>query len=257
MKGKLLFLGTGGSVGVPMIGCNCEVCQSKDPHNKRWRPSALLRFGQKQFLIDTGPDFRMQAITHGITRLDGLILTHAHHDHTAGFDDLRPLTYRRDAPLPVLLSAETAQDVLTRFYYLFEQSEQNPNKRFQFIVLPGQSGEIMFENALIQYMTYEQGGMQVNGFRFGDMVYLSDIKNYSPSIFDHLEGVKHLVLSALRYTASMLHFSVDDAIDFADKVKAERVWLTHMSHELDYQQTNAYLPSHIRLAYDSLEIEFE
>lgn len=253
MKGKLIFLGTGGSVGVPVIGCSCEVCHSSDTANQRLRPSALLRIDQRQFLIDAGPDFRMQALRIGLAKLDGLLLTHAHHDHTAGIDDLRPIYYRRQNPLPVLLSAETAQDIRMRYNYLF----QSTVPRFYLQLLPDQAGAVVFENIPIQYVTYIQGGMLVNGYRIGDLAYLSDIRHFSPSIFEHLEGVRYLVISALRHTPSPLHFSVDEAIDFARQLKAEKVWLTHISHELEHHQTNAYLPAHIRLAYDGLEIDFE
>ncbi len=257
MKGKLTFLGTGGSVGIPVIGCSCEVCHSNDPLNQRLRPSVLLHVGQRQFLIDAGPDFRMQALRHGITKLDGLLLTHAHHDHTAGIDDLRPIYYRRQTPLPVLLSSATAQELQTRFFYLFQSNDETFISRFRLQVLPDQAGSVMFENLLIQYVTYTQGNMLVNGYRIGDLAYLSDIRHFSPSIFDALEGVRYLIISALRYTPSPLHFSVDEAIDFAKQLKADLVWLTHLSHDLEHHQTSAYLPAHIHLAYDGLEIDFD
>jgi phosphoribosyl 1,2-cyclic phosphate phosphodiesterase len=257
MKGKLIFLGTGGSVGVPVIGCPCEVCHSNDPINKRLRPSALLRIGHRQFLIDAGPDFRMQALRLGITKLDGLLLTHAHHDHTAGIDDLRPIYYRRQTPLPVLLSSATAQDVRMRYYYLFESIDKNFICRLHFQFLDGLTGSTIFEEIPLQYVTFMQGGMLVNGYRIGDLAYLSDIRQFPPSIFDDLKGVRYLIISALRYTPSPLHFSVDEAIDFANQLKAEKVWLTHISHELEHYQTNAYLPPHMRLAYDGLEIDFD
>jgi phosphoribosyl 1,2-cyclic phosphate phosphodiesterase len=257
MKGKLLFLGTGGSVGVPVIGCSCEVCHSNDPTNKRLRPSALLRIGQRQFLIDAGPDFRLQALREGITKLDGLLLTHAHHDHTAGLDDLRPIYYRRPTPLPVLLSPATAQDIKMRFYYLFESEDKNFISRLHLQLLSDQTGSTFFEDLPIQYVTFMQGGMLVNGYRIGNLAYLSDIRHFSPSIFEDLKGVRYLIISALRYTPSPLHFSVDEAIDFANQLKVEKVWLTHISHELEHHQTNAYLPPHMRLAYDGLEIDFD
>lgn len=257
MKGKLIFLGTGGSVGVPLIGCSCEVCLSTDPLNNRLRSSVLLCIENRQFLIDAGPDFRMQALKFGITELDGLLFTHAHHDHIAGIDDLRPIYYPRQTPLPLLLSAETAQDLHTRYDYLLQSQNEQSQPRFHLQILPGQSGSIIFENLPVQYVTYTQGNMPVNGYRIGNLAYLSDIRHFSPSIFDHLQGVKYLIISALRYTPSPLHFSVDEAIDFARKLKAEHVWLTHISHDLEHHHTNAYLPEHIRLAYDGLEIDFD
>lgn len=257
MKGKLTFLGTGGSAGVPVIGCYCQVCRSSNPLNQRFRTSALLSIENRQFLIDASPDFRIQALRMGITRLDGLLLTHAHHDHTAGVDDLRPIYHQRQSPLPILLSAATAEDLQTRYYYLFRASDEMFIARFQLQLLPSQMGSVIFEDLLIQYVEYTQGGMLVNGYRIGDLAYLSDIRHFSPLIFEHLKGVRYLVISALRYTPSALHFSVDEAIEFAKQLKAEHVWLTHISHELEHDQTNAYLPAHMCLAYDGLEIDFD
>lgn len=259
MKGKLQFLGTGGSVGVPVIGCSCAVCHSSDPMNQRLRPSAIMHIDHRQFLVDAGPDFRMQALRYGITHLDGLLLTHAHHDHTAGFDDLRPIYYRRQSPLPILLSPETARDVQQRYYYLFQPTpgQEHFESRFDLQLLPEEQGEVIFENIPVGYVTYSQGGMLVNGFRIGNMAYISDIRHFNPSLFTYMKGIRYLIVSALRYIPSPLHFSVDEAIDFAKQLKAERVWLTHISHDLEHHQTNAYLPANMCLAYDGLEIEFE
>lgn len=259
MNGKLIFLGTGGSAGVPIVGCSCEVCCSTESVNKRLRSSVLIFWKDRQFLIDAGPDFREQALRAGITKLDGLLLTHAHNDHTAGLDDLRPISYRRKTPLPVLLSDATAEDIRRRYDYLFESGTKDYICRFNFHLLEGgrEAGLTVFEELPIQYVTYIQGGMLVNGYRIGNLAYLSDIKHFSPSIFDELKGVKYLIISALRYSSSPLHLSVDEAIDFANQLKAEKVWLTHLSHDLDHEKTNASLPPHIRLAYDGLEIDFD
>ncbi|MFI0434668.1 MAG: MBL fold metallo-hydrolase [Parachlamydiaceae bacterium] len=257
MKGSLLFLGTSGSVGIPVIGCPCGVCHSNDPLNHRLRPSVLLNIKERQMLIDAGPDFRTQALRAGIKRLDGLLLTHAHYDHTAGLDDLRPLCYWSGVPLPVLLSPATADDVKKRFHYLFESDNQTALSRFSLHLMQGKTGSILFEDLLFHYVTYHQGGMEVNGFRIGDLAYLSDIRDFQPSIFDELKGIRYLVISALRYTRSPLHLSVDEAIDFANELKVENVWITHISHDLDHHKTNAYLPPHVRLAYDGLKINFD
>lgn len=258
MKSKLIFLGCGGSVGVPVIACSCRVCKSTDLHNKRLRPSVLLKMKEKNILIDVGPDFRMQALKHQITSLDGILLTHAHHDHTAGMDDLRPLLYHRKSPLPLLLSSSTFEEMSTRFYYLFPSSTETNKKRFQVQYLPStEYGRVIFEGINIDYVTYTQGGMNVNGFRIGDMAYISDIRHYSTKIFEYLSGVKYLIISALRYGPSELHFSVEEAVEFSQRLKASKTWLTHLSHDLDYEETNANLPANIRLAYDELEIEFQ
>lgn len=258
IEGKLLFLGTGASAGVPLIGCECPVCTSPSPYNKRMRPSALVNINKKQFLIDAGPDFRTQALRSGIKNLDGVLFTHAHHDHTAGIDDLRIFSYRNKAPLPTLLSIETADEIKKRFDYIFQPTHHYETSipKMELTLLPNDEGTITFQGIPISYVTYEQGGMKVNGFRFGDLAYLSDIRKYQPSIFKELQGVKNLIISALRHTTSPLHFSVGEAIKFIDEVGAETAWLTHISHDLDYEQTNADLPDHIKLAYDGLEINF-
>lgn len=258
MNGRLIFLGTGGSMGVPVIGCQCTVCQSTHPFNRRLRSSVLIQLDQKLFLIDTGPDFRQQALQNHLHHLDGLLLTHAHHDHTAGLDDLRAIYYQRSGPLPTLLSFDTAREIQKRFEYLFKPNPYLVDQlsRISLQILPEKQGVIVFEGVKVGYVSYAQGGMQVNGYRFGSLAYLSDIRDFEESIFDALIGVKTLIISALRFTSSPLHLSVDEAVDFANRVGAVHVWLTHISHDLDHEKANAYLPPHIRLAYDGLSIEF-
>jgi len=258
MKGKLTFIGTGASMGVPIIGCQCEVCCSLNPHNQRLRPSALMQMENKKFLIDIGPDFRQQALRYQIHALDGLILTHAHHDHTAGLDDIRPLYYNRKEPLPILLSDDTAFDIQKRFDYLFVANPYLVGNRskLDLHLLPNDKNETRFEGIDVHYVNYEQGQMKVNGFQFGSLAYLSDIKDFNESIFEKLQGIKTLIISALRFTPSPMHLSVDEAIDFAGRIEAEKVWITHISHDLDHEKTNAYLPPHVRLAHDGLTIDF-
>lgn len=255
MSNTFLFLGTGGSLGVPIVGCDCPICHSTSSYNNRLRSSALVKIDGKQLLIDAGPDFRQQALRYHIEMIDGLLLTHAHHDHIAGVDDLRPIYYRRKEPLPILLSEDTAQDIIRRYYYLMES--EDPIKKIHFHLLPALEGEIVFEEIAIGYMSYHQGHTRVNGFRFGDLAYVSDIRSYPESIFEQLRGIKTLIISALRFTPSQLHLSVDEAVAFAERSGASQTWLTHISHELDHDKTNSYLPGHIKMAYDGLEINFK
>lgn len=258
MEGTLLFLGTGGSLGVPVIGCDCSVCMSDNPCNHRTRPSVLLRTNGKNYLIDAGPEFRIQALRYGINRLTGVLFTHSHHDHIAGVDDLRAYSFMSKRPLPALMSSETAKDLKNRFHYLFQEKStyEGTLMKFDMHIIDGSRGQVDFEGLPIRYVTYEQGGMQVNGFIIGSLAYLSDIKHYSEALLGDLKGVKTLIVSALRFTPSPLHFTVDEAVDFIIKSGAERGLLTHISHDLDHDKTNAYLPSHIRVAYDGLQIEF-
>jgi phosphoribosyl 1,2-cyclic phosphate phosphodiesterase len=257
-KGHLLFLGTGGSLGIPVVGCSCHVCQSPTPYNKRLRPSALLEVEGKRYLIDCGPDFRTQALTHHIDNLDGVFLTHSHHDHSCGIDDLRIFTFKRGVSLPCLMSPETYSDLLKRFYYIFDDKniETKYTTNFSSIFLHGPEGAINFNGLKISYCSYYQGGMKVNGFRLGDMAFLTDVKNYDDTVFDFLSGVHTLVVSALRFTPSPLHLSMDEAIEFVKKSGAKEAWFTHIAHELEHEAGNAYLPPYIRLAHDGLRISF-
>lgn len=258
MKGHFLFLGTGGSLGIPVVGCHCPVCLSTSPFNKRLRPCNLITIENKKFLLDVGPDFRTQALTHQIDDINGVIVTHAHHDHTAGIDDLRVYHLENDQPIPFLMSRATYQDLLVRFAYIFapQQPSMSLVSRFCVQLLENESGDTQFEGIPIRYLTFMQTSMPVNGLVIGDLAFLSDIKTYSDTIFSQLKGVRTLIISALRYTPSQLHFSVDDAIDFATRVGAEKVYLTHIAHEVEHEHLASYLPSHIRPAYDGLEITF-
>lgn len=259
--GRFLFLGTGGSMGVPVIACKCPVCSSDSPFNRRLRPSALISLGTHKLLIDIGPDFRSQALHYRINHLDGVLLTHAHHDHTAGIDELRIYyTLANEKPIPCLMSQETYMELKTRFSYMFIGSPQATD--IQFIskltvqLLEEKRGITHFTGVPIGYVTYQQAGMSVNGYRFGNLAYISDIRSFPESIFEDLRGVTHLILSALRFTPSPLHLNVDEAIAFSQQVGAENTWLTHISHELDHRKAEAYLPPNVKLAYDGLEIIF-
>lgn len=255
---RFLFLGTGGSMGVPLITCQCSVCRSELAANKRLRPSALVTVNDRNFLIDSGPDFRLQALHYQINKLEGVLFTHAHHDHTAGIDELRVFTLKSKTPLPCLISRETLRDLKVRFYYIFNEGADKIRTMTNLDenILEDDSGSISFQSLIVRYFSYSQGGTKVNGFRFGNLAYLTDIKNYHPEIFTQLKGLKFLIVGALRYTHSDLHFTVDEAVNFAKKVGAEQTWLTHIGHELDHERTNAYLPNDIRLSYDGLELFF-
>lgn len=257
MMSSLLFLGTGASNGVPVIACKCEVCQSKSPFNKRLRSSALIKAGDIRILIDAGPDLRMQALNNHINHLDGVIFTHAHQDHTAGIDDLRVFSFISEKSLPCLASIETGKELELRYYFMFERKAHEKNRpRLEIVTLNGDKGETVFQGLKLKYFTYEQLGMKVNGFRFGNLAYVTDVEKVDENLFKELEGVEILILSALRHTHSIMHLTVDQAVDFAHKVGAKKTYLTHLSHDLDYYKTNAILPEDVRLAYDSLEIPF-
>lgn len=254
---KLLFLGTGGSAGIPMVGCKCEVCLSSNPHNKRMRPSALLEIKGKKFLIDVSPDFRTQALHFGIDHLDGVLLTHSHFDHIAGLDELRVFYLLHKKPLPVLASLSTLEALQRRYGYLFQQKSPtiSLSAQLDFVLLKDLRGQILFCETPFNYFSYEQGGMVVNGFRYQDFAYVSDIRKYPETLFEDLKGVKTLVLSALAPKPSLMHFGFDEATAFVERVGAEKAYIIHISHEVDHDKGNSYFSNKIELAYDGLSVE--
>lgn len=258
MHGTFLFLGTGGSAGVPIIGCKCAVCTSSSPLNKRARPSALIKLGKKSFLVDSGPDFRIQALHYGIDTLTGVILTHTHYDHVGGLDELRVFYFMQHLRLPVLASIETYEELRTRFHYLFKtkQADGTLQSQFDFQILGDDFGTTHFQGIKVQYVSYFQASMKVNGYRLGNLAYISDIREYEEKVVEALQGIETLVISALRYTASEVHFSIEEALEFSQKVGAKKIFFTHISHELDHEETNQKLPENVRLAHDGLEIPF-
>ncbi len=258
MDRKLLFLGTGSSGGVPIIGCRCAVCQSTSPYNKRLRPSVLIRLGEKNILVDPGPDFRQQALRHGIENINSVWITHSHFDHVGGIDDLRIFCFLENKPIHCLLSEVTYEEIKKRFFYLFEKRKETGNQtvRFEYQVLKSGRGEINFHGVYLKYFSYFQGDMQVTGFRVADLAYVTDIKRYEETLFEDLQGIKTLIISGVKHYPSHLHFSLEESLIFAERTKAEKVYLHHIDHAIDHEATNAALPKGVELAYDGLEIIF-
>jgi len=256
MNGTFLIMGTGGSMGIPVIGCRCGVCQSSNPHNRRTRSACVVKGDGKSVLIDAGPDFRSQALKHHINSLDAIVFTHAHQDHVGGIDDLRPYFFYHHGPVPCYMSQETAQDIQTRFPYIFKKKNRGKTllPKLDVQLFEGERGTEVIEGIPFQYVTYSQLGMSVNGFKIGDLAYISDIKEYPESLFDDLQGTRTLIVSALRKDENPIHFTLDEAVEFSKRVGAEKTWITHIAHELDHDQTNAELPDNVRMAYDGLEL---
>lgn len=257
MGSKFVFLGTGSSMGVPVIGCHCSTCKSQNPRNKRKRSSSLLEVQGKTFLVDAGPDFREQALSHKIERIDGFILTHAHYDHIGGFDDVK-LLKQKETKIPCLMLKETFSELQEKYSYFIRPTEEDPlnSTFFSWQILEDSFGSFDFQEASFKYVTFFQGRMKILGLRVNNFAYISDIKQFDESIFLHLKGIEILVISALRPLESPMHFSIEDALHFADKVGAQKVYFTHIAHEVDHDLVQADLPSHVVLAYDGLSISF-
>jgi phosphoribosyl 1,2-cyclic phosphate phosphodiesterase len=259
MKGIFQFLGTGGSTGVPLIGCCCEVCTSPSSYNKRLRSSGLITVNGKRFLIDVGPDFRSQALAYKIDDLTGVLITHAHADHIAGIDDLRAYYFKNKKSLPCLLSKETFDEVSLRYHYLMKPL--SPGKsvaaQIEFRQLQSDFGTVEFEGLSLHFLSYFQNGMKVTGFRFGNFAYVSDIREFTEEVISSIEGIDHLVLSALRHEPTQMHFSLEEAIAFSRRVGAKKTYLTHIAHDLEYATTTALLPPEVCMSYDGMQIAIQ
>ena len=242
-------------MGVPVIGCHCAVCSSADPRNKRLRTSALLEVAGLNLLFDAGPDLRQQALGVGLTRLDAVLLTHAHADHVSGLDDLRPLNFAQRAAMPLYGAAPTLRFVRERFSYAFVNgSEGSTRPALELIEI---QSRLPFHINSVKVLPFDvkHGTWTITGFRIGRLGYVTDASYIPPASLEYLRGLDVLVLNALRQAAHPTHFSVDEARVLIDELRPRRALLVHMTHDLDHESTNVALPDHIRLAYDGQTIE--
>jgi phosphoribosyl 1,2-cyclic phosphate phosphodiesterase len=266
MKGQLTFLGTGTSMGVPTLGCGCAVCTSTDPRDRRLRPSLLLRWyepsanssRERVVVIDTGPDFREQALRAGLTRVDAVFYTHCHADHVLGLDDLRPLSFvisREGGRIPLYAAPDTAETLRRIYNYTFSPDASYPNRaRVQIEPLDDRIGAFGVEFIRVPVL---HGQMEIAGFRFGRTAYMTDVSGIPESSFALLEGLDTVVLSALRHKPHPSHATVGQALDWAKRIGAHQTYLTHIAHELSHAETNRTLPEGVALAYDGLTFAVE
>jgi phosphoribosyl 1,2-cyclic phosphate phosphodiesterase len=255
MKATLTVLGSGTSMGVPTIGCSCAVCHSPDPHDRRTRPSILLEFGGKFVLIDTTPDFREQAIREGIRQIDAVVYTHTHADHILGIDDLRPLSYHREGKIPLYARPDAAEFIRNMFRYIFDADYKFGGlARLELMPIDG-----TFElfGARFEPIPIVHGETEIFGYRFGGAAYLTDFSEIPESSMPLLQGLDVLFLDGLRYKPHPTHSTVENSIRIADRLKAKRVFFTHICHDLPHAETNAALPAQVRLSYDGMKLEFE
>lgn len=253
---QVLFLGTGTSHGVPMIGCECAVCRSTDPRDQRLRPSILIEGDDgTRVLIDTSPDLRQQCLREGISRIDAVVYTHAHADHILGFDELRRFNVISDSPMPVYGDHETLASLRRTFAYAFDPKTPAgggvPQVTPHTIAGTFTIGEIAFEPLALFH-----GRTPVLGFRIGRLAYLTDCNVIPEPTRARLAGLDILVLDALRHRRHPTHFSLAEAIDEAGRIGARRTYFTHMCHDLGHAATCASLPEGITLAYDGLRLEW-
>jgi phosphoribosyl 1,2-cyclic phosphate phosphodiesterase len=259
MEDTFTFLGTGSSVGVPIIGCDCQVCQSQDPENMRFRASGLLLARGKFLLLDVGPDFRSQALVNGIRHLDGLLVTHTHSDHIAGIDDLRIFFVRRGQAFPCLASPESFLDLQIRYPYLFQPIGSTPtlSAQFDFHLLDHDRGSCMFEGVPLSYVSYRQGGVKVTGYRYEHFAYITDIREFEMTMWDDLMGIDTLVISMLQEQPTPLHLGLEEVIEVVQTLNVRRTYLTHLCHAIDAGSFSKRLPSGIYLGYDGLKLDLQ
>jgi phosphoribosyl 1,2-cyclic phosphate phosphodiesterase len=251
---KITVLGSGTSVGVPTIGCSCDVCTSQDPRDQRLRPSVLVSYEGRNVLIDTTPDLRTQALRAGITRLDAVLFTHSHADHVMGLDDVRPFNYRQKGALPIYASEPTMAAIVRCFPYIFDGEKKESNvPRLERRLIDGAAFELF--GMEFQPVPILHGSQQIYGFRFGAAAYLTDHSTIPESSMAMLEGLDVLFLDALRYKPHPTHSTVDCSIKTAERLAAKRTFFTHICHDLGHERAESLLPAGIHLAYDGLELE--
>ncbi len=255
---SLTFLGTGTSVGVPVIGCKCPVCLSTDTRNQRLRSSVLVRAGDVTVLVDSGPDLRAQALREGMTTIDAVVYTHAHLDHVAGFDELRAFCWRKEGPLPLHATSECLATLRTMYGWAFSaENEFKGYVRPQPLVI---DGPFSYGNLRITPLPVDHASVETIGFLFEhpgacSLAYIPDVKRIPDETMALVRGAGVLVVDALRPHPHPTHFSLDEALEAVRTASPGEAWLTHLGHENDHAVLDAGLPAGVRVAWDGLRIE--
>ncbi|MCO6357998.1 MBL fold metallo-hydrolase [Roseivirga pacifica] len=247
------ILGSGTSQGVPVIGCNCAVCKSLDFRDKRLRASIHIAIDNRSFIIDSGPDFRQQVLREGISSLDALLFTHEHKDHTAGMDDIRSFNFLQERDMPVYARKQVLGQLKQEYAYVFAASKYPGVPRVEVHEIKNE--DFIVEGIKVTPIEVLHYKLPVFGYRIGDFAYITDMKSISDEEFKKLNGVKALVVNALQQTPHISHLTLEEAIDFAQKVGAEQTYLTHLSHKMGKQRdVEKMLPENIAIAFDGLKI---
>lgn len=250
---QVRFLGTGTSQGIPMIACTCEVCRSTDPCDQRLRVSMHIETEGKSFIIDTGPDFRQQILRAGIQRVDAVLYTHEHKDHTAGMDDIRGFNYAQKASIPLYAQAPVIDQLKREFAYAFAENKYPGVPEIEVHEIGNQPFTVA--GVRIIPILVKHYFLDVLGFRFGDFTYITDANFISDEELEKVKGTQVLVINALRKTTHISHFTLDEALEVIDKIKPKAAYITHISHMMGlHADVTKELPAHVHLAYDGLTL---
>lgn len=254
--GKLIFLGSGTSQGVPVIACNCPTCLSTNLKDKRLRASVLIQLPDLTFAIDAGPDFRQQMLREQVQHLDAILLTHEHKDHIAGLDDVRAFNYQTQKDFPIYCSPKVESALRREFYYAFEAHPYPGVPRFQIEHL--QKGRFELKNHQIETIEVWHHQMQVFGFRMGKLAYITDAKTISEDQKTKLLGLDIFIVNVLHEYTHLSHFNLEEALALIDEIKPKQTYLTHISHLFGlHDMVNAKLPDNVKLAFDGLSLSFD
>ncbi|HQP76052.1 MAG TPA: MBL fold metallo-hydrolase [Saprospiraceae bacterium] len=255
-EGIVTLTGTGTSQGVPVISCTCAGCRSDDPRDRRFRTSAHVSFETGAFMVDIGPDFRLQCLGNNIDRLDGIFVTHEHIDHVNGLDDIRPFNYIQKKVMPIYGEERVLNEIRKRNSYIFEPSTYAGLPMLELRNIEAFS-PVDFQGMLVMPMRIMHDRLPILGYQFGNFAYVTDAKTFVPETVSILREMDTVVINALHHRKHHSHLNLEEALDFISENRLKKVYLTHISHQMgQYKEINQKLPGGVELAYDGLKINF-